>query len=149
VSQEAVDEAGLVLHAFEPGGPAALRSPGCPDPAALASSASPITSPASARRARHDVGSSTCARPHPRHRDRRGTSTTCLSCSPSGFRPIAADGRCNLNRQPAWYPRTLPPVRALTLLRRPTGRWPRRLTGSLPVPRRSLFPEPAGTRDPP
>ena len=46
----------------------------CPAPAAAASSAAPITAPASARRDRHHAGSSTCVAPHWRHRDRRGTS---------------------------------------------------------------------------
>jgi len=46
----------------------------CPAPAAAASSAAPITAPASARRDRHHAGSSTCVPPHSRHRDRRGTS---------------------------------------------------------------------------
>jgi hypothetical protein len=55
----------------------------CPSPAAFASNASPITSPASASRARHHAGSSTCVALHPRHRDRRGTSHTRPSGSSS------------------------------------------------------------------
>jgi len=67
----------------EAGRPSRSAITRCPDPAAFASSASPITSAASARRARHQAGSSTCVAPHPRHRDRRGTSTTCPSGLPS------------------------------------------------------------------
>ena len=68
------------VEAGRPSRPAITR---CPDPAAFASSARPITSPASARRARHQAGSSTCVRPHPRHRARRGQNHTS---GPSGSR---------------------------------------------------------------
>ena len=58
----------------EAGRPSRAAITRCPAPAAPASSASPITSPASARRARHHAGSSTWVPPHPRHRARRGTN---------------------------------------------------------------------------
>ena len=61
------------VEAGRPSRPAITR---CPAPAALASNPRPITSPASARRARHHAGNSTCVTPHPRHRDLRGTSST-------------------------------------------------------------------------
>ena len=64
------------VEAGRPSRPAITR---CPAPAAFASSASPITSPASARRARHHDGSRMCVTPHSRHRDRRGTSHACPS----------------------------------------------------------------------
>jgi hypothetical protein len=59
---------------------AAFRNPA---PAAAASSAAPITAPESARRDKSRTGSSTCVPPHPRHRARRGTST---SSGPDGIR---------------------------------------------------------------
>ena len=65
----------------EAGRPSRSAITRCPAPAAFASSARPITSPASARRARHHAGSSTIVAPHPRHRDRRGTSHACPSPS--------------------------------------------------------------------
>ena len=58
----------------EAGRPSTAAIVRCPAPAAAASSAGPITAPASARRDRHHAGSSTCVAPHSRHRDRRGTS---------------------------------------------------------------------------
>ena len=61
-----------------PGGPAAPRSPGAHHRRPFASNASPITSPASARRARHHAGSSTCVTPHPRHRALRRQNHTSL-----------------------------------------------------------------------
>ena len=46
----------------------------CPAPLALANNAAPITVTASARRSNTLAGNSTCVRPQPRHRPRRGSN---------------------------------------------------------------------------
>lgn len=55
-----------------PGRPSRAAIGRHPDPAALAASAAPITSTASARRTSTDTGSNTCVTPHDAHRPRRG-----------------------------------------------------------------------------
>jgi hypothetical protein len=53
----------------------------CPAPRALATSAAPITSAPSRRRATQHAGSSTCVTPHPRQHARRGRSRRSQSSS--------------------------------------------------------------------
>jgi hypothetical protein len=69
----------------------------CPHPAALAARAAPITTAASARLTRTLTGSSTCVRPHPAHRARRGRSrhpTTPCSRSTRGRAYPHGPSRC-------------------------------------------------------
>lgn len=54
----------------------------CVAPAALATSAAPITAAASRRRAKHTSGNTTCVFSHPRQRDRRGTSHKSSGTAP-------------------------------------------------------------------